>query len=87
MKIKYAPQSEADQNNELPIQTNIGSFLVGQVVVVQPSQEAEAQRLVDNGDFEITADDTASDDEKEPSLVQKAASAAKAALTPKSSKK
>jgi len=55
MNIKFVPQ---DQNwpADKPVLTNVGEFRPGQVLSMQPYQEKEAKRLIENGDFEEAAD-------------------------------
>ena len=49
MRIKYQPDPKTKPDERAS--TNIGSFLPGEVRGVGPDQEAEAARLIENGDF------------------------------------
>ncbi len=50
MNIKFVPQ---DKNHpaDKSVLTNVGEFRPGQVLSMQPWQETEAKRLIENGDF------------------------------------
>jgi hypothetical protein len=50
--IKFAPRNP--RPDDWPIVTNIGEFSPGEIHVVAFSDRAEAQRLVDNGEFYLT---------------------------------
>ena len=61
MNIKFKPQDQnhpPDRRNN----TNIGEHLPGEVVGVSPDQEAEARRLVENGDYVETDEEPNSDE-------------------------
>lgn len=100
MNIKFTPQDPNHAPN-LSAMTNVGSFLPGEVRGLGPDQEAEALRLVANGDFvetdeEPNADKVAANMEKamkkfEADAPKRAEARAKAAAaeadTAKTSKK
>ena len=50
MNIKFVPQNK-NHPADKSVLTNVGEFRPGQVLSMQPWQEAEAKRLIENGDF------------------------------------
>ncbi len=50
MNIKFLPQ-DPNWPDGKPVLTNVGEFRPGQILNMQPYQEKEAKRLIENGDF------------------------------------
>ena len=61
MNIKFQPQDEKHPADKA-IRTNVGEFRPGQSLSMQPWQEKEARRLIDNGDFVEVFDAPAPED-------------------------
>lgn len=55
MNIKFVPQDK-NYPKDKPVLTNVGEFLPGQILSMQPYQEKEARRLIANGDFVESTD-------------------------------
>jgi hypothetical protein len=69
VNIKFLP-SDPKWPADRPVLTNVGEFRPGQILNMQPWQEKEAKRLIDNGDFAEAFDAPAAEEAKPAPEVQ-----------------